>query len=238
VELDVIDFDGFRLVGDGNGGLERASNSDRDRTVTDSRLRMGYKVGPGNAMFVEGRYYDIDYADAVDFYGRNRDSEGVDIVGGAELDIAGVTFGEVFFGYREIVYADSQFETQDGPLLGAKIDWNITRLTTLNLSASQRIFGTTVAGASGIEAVEFALRADHELRRNLLLNLLVLQRDEDFLNIARKDDVTRFEAGFKVLMSKYMELNGGYTYQNRDSNEARTARFSVNQLFVGFLIQI
>ncbi len=218
-------------------------NDDRDRLVTDVRLRGGYLISPSYSMFLEGRLYDFDYDLEEDRHGVKRDSDGYDVLIGSEFDLSGVTSGEVFLGYRNIEYVDIRFQTQDGPMFGANIDWNITQLTTVTLLGSQRLYGTTVvvAGegpASGIETVELGVVANHELRRNIILNLELRGSNEEFLQTTREDDVVIFRLGGEYLLNRNWRLNAGYTYQKRDSNTANARDFRVNQIFLGILGQL
>jgi hypothetical protein len=224
-------------------------NDDRDRLVTDVRLRGGYLISPSYSMFLEGRLYDFDYDQAVDRHDVNRDSDGYDILAGSDFDLSGVTSGEVFIGYRNIEYADDNFQTQDGPIFGASVDWNITQLTTVTLLGSQRLYGTTVTvqespppadpvPASGIEAVELGIVANHELRRNIILNLELRGSNEEFLQTTREDDVVIFRLGGEYLLNRNWRLNAGYTYQKRDSNATDGRDFRVNQIFLGILGQL
>jgi len=237
LKLDKIDFDDT-VNFTPPGGV--TNNDDRDRDITDARFRFGYQVSPGYSLFSESRLYDIDYDLAVDRYGEIRDSDGYDLLVGAELDISGVTFGEFFIGYRNFEYDDPDFETQDGLTYGADIDWNVTRLTTFNFVASQTIYGTTVQDASGVETVNLKLIADHELRRNVLLNLSIDYRNEDFLEISREDDVWEAKAGVEYFLNRNWSLNGGYIYQKRDSdlNNPSVKEYKINQLYIGFSGQI
>jgi hypothetical protein len=218
-------------------------NDDRDRLVTDARLRGGYLISPSYSMFLEARLYDFDYDQEVDRNGVNRDSDGYDILAGSDFDLSGVTSGEVFIGYRNIEYADDDFQTQDGPMFGANVDWNITQLTTITFLGSQRLYGTNVvvAGegpASGIETVELGVVANHELRRNIILNLELRGSNEEFLQTTREDDVAIFRIGGEYLLNRNWRLNAGYTYQKRDSNVPDGRDFKVNQIFLGILGQI
>jgi hypothetical protein len=202
------------------------------------RLRTGYKTSPDLGLFAEGRYYDIDYDTAVDRNNENRDFDGLDLVTGAEINLSGVTFGEVFAGYRTISYADRAFDTQDGFTFGATLDWNITGLTTISFGAAQRLLGTTVENASGIESNEFDIGIDHELLRNLILSVAYEYNNEDFLNIDRNDDFKRFIFSGEYLLSRRWVIDGGYIYQDRESDVRGGDQFSVSQVYLGFKARI
>jgi hypothetical protein len=189
-------------------------------------------------LFVEGRYFDSNYDTSVDRNGNNRDNDGYDLVAGAEIDLSGVTFGEVFAGYRSIDYADNVFETQDGFTYGATLDWNLTGLTTISFGAAQRLLGTTVDGASGIESTELEIGVDHELLRNLILSLAYQYDDQDFLNIDRTDDFKRVILSAEYFLSRRWVIDGGYIYQDRESDDPTADQFSISQVYLGFKARI
>jgi hypothetical protein len=214
------------------------NNDDRNRLNTIFKLRTGYKTSPDLGLFAEGRYFDFDYDTSVDDFDNNLDSDGYDLVAGAEIDLSGVTFGEVFAGYRTIDYADNAFETQDGFTYGAKLDWNISGLTTISFGAAQRLLGTTVQDSSGIEANEFDIGVDHELLRNLILSLAYQYASEDFLNIDRTDDFKRVIFSAEYFLSRRWVIDGGYIYQDRESDDPTADQFSVSQVYLGFKARI
>ena len=238
LKLSTVDFDDTVNLPPpfGPGGI--TNNDDRDRDKTDARFRFGYQVSPGYSLFAESRLYDIDYDSNVDRDGENRDSDGYDLLVGTELDISSVIFGEFFLGYRSFDYEDAAFETEDGFTYGADIDWNITRLTTFNFVARQVISGTTVQNSSGIETTELKFHVDHELRRNILLNLMVDYRNEDFLQILREDHYWRLKVGAEYFLNRNWSLDGGYIYQRRDSYKEIANEYTINQLYIGFSAQI
>jgi len=235
VDFNRIDFQDDVLV---PGSQQDPNNDDRDRDVTDLRLRAGYNVSPATGLFLQARSYEFDYRTDADRNGNNRDQDGYDLVVGAELNFSGVTFGEVFLGYRNVEFADPRFDSQNGPLVGANVDWNITHLTTVTLGAAQRLRGSTVAGASGIEALNLSVEVDHELRRNIILTLDLEAVNEDFLNIEREDDVLLFRLGAEYSLNRYWGLNLGYRFEERESNDAGAREFELNQLYFGVVGRI
>ena len=108
------------------------------------------------------------------------------------------------------------------PLVG-RVTWNVTGLTTLIFSGSRRIDSTTIVGASGIDTTEFGFQADHELLRNLILNFDATVANEDFNGIDRDDDLKRFLVGGKYFMNRYLNLEFGYIYRDRDTSPATLA---------------
>lgn len=222
----------------GDGGA--TDNRDRDRVASDYSARIGYRTSPDYSIFFEARGFEVDYDTTVDRWGVNRDEVGYDVVVGGELNVSGVTFGDFFFGYRNIDYEDPQFKAQDGPVVGAAIDWNVTQLTTINFLVRQDLLGTTYEGASGIQALDARFRVDHELRRNILLNFAFDFRKEEFLQTRRTDNIGGVELGMSYLMNRHWQLNVGFQNQERDTNASFSSgarQFKINQLFFGFSAQ-
>jgi hypothetical protein len=91
--LTSLDFDDAT---DATGVID---NDDRDRDRHDLVLYAGYEMTPEYEAFVRASVEVTDYTDAVDSEGINRDSDGIEIVAGARIDVTGVVFGDVFAGY-------------------------------------------------------------------------------------------------------------------------------------------
>ena len=243
-------FDYDNAIGlDDNDNPTVINNQDRDRLGSEVKLRLGYLPSPAYSVFLETRLYDVDYDTDVDRFGNNRDQNGYDIVLGSEFDMTGVTSGEVFAGYRNIDYDEVTFETQNGPVFGASVDWNITQLTTITFLGSQRLYGsnvrglsdvdgTTPQGSSGIQARALGIQLDHELRRNFILSLELEAIDEDYLQITREDEVANARLGLNYFLTRNWGLNAGYRYQKRDSNSPGAREFRVNQFYLGIHGQI
>ncbi len=210
------------------------SNADRDRKVTELGLRLAREMSPNYALYAQAQSNQIEYDQQFDRDGFERSSDGFSAVVGALLDFSGQTFGEVFAGYLRQDYDDLRFGRADGPTFGGKVTWNVTGLTTLIFSGSRRIDSTTIVGAAGIETTEFGFEAYHELLRNLILNLDLSLANEDFDGIDRDDDLKRFLFGGKYLMNRYLNLEFGYIYRDRDTSPANSGarEFEINQFFV------
>jgi hypothetical protein len=128
-----FEFDDVQGIG------EIIDNSDRDRRSQRYDLRLGYSVQPALDLFAEFRQFETDYDQTFDNDGFERSSEGSAVVAGLELDVTGKLRGELYFGSREYEYDDPRFSDSDGPTFGADLTWNVSGLTTILLSADQRV---------------------------------------------------------------------------------------------------
>jgi len=208
-------------------------NSDRDRDELTGRLRAGFAVTDSYNLFGEVNGRTIDYDRQVDFDGYRRDSDSWELLAGSEFDLGGKTFGEVFAGYRHWSYDDDRFKTIDGFTFGADVTWNVTGLTTLMAGASRTIESTTIVGAAGIERTDFALAADHELLRNLILSARVAIASEDFQDINRNDDLLEAGFGAKYLLNRYLYAYLGYDFEKRDTSPSGAGReYNVDTIYL------
>ncbi len=234
LSLRTLSFDATETL----GGPQ--SNKDRDRDNSDLRVRMGYSRAQRFQPFVEFGLTKVDFDQQFDDDGFERSSDGFNIVGGTEIDISGITFGEVFVGYISRDYDDPRFLKVDGPIFGGELAWNITGLTTLQLSANRLIKSTTIVGAAGITDTGFTLKLDHELLRDLILSFDVSANNEDFEGIDRSDDIfgMRFEGVY--LMNRYLQLRFGVNYLNRDTSPVDSGgrEFDIKRIFFGVRGQI
>ncbi|MGH3578605.1 MAG: outer membrane beta-barrel protein, partial [Mycobacterium sp.] len=130
-----------------------------------------------------------------------------------------VTSIDVFAGYRRQDYVDPKLGSITGPTGGAKLTWNVTRLTTVTGSLTRDIQETVLTNSAGYFQTIGEVRVDHELLRNLLLNGSVGYEEDAFQGIGRTDDYYLTGAGAKYLIDHNFWLAGGYNFRNRSSNQ-------------------
>ena len=226
---------------DDTPGAVPPDNDDRDRDVLNLGVRSGYEISPDYALWAEVRGTTVDYDQTVDNDGFERSSDGYDLVVGSTMDFSGVTFGEVFAGYRSREYDDARYSDSDGATFGVDVTWNVTGLTTLTVLARQSVEATTIVGASGIDTTSFGLKADHELLRNLIVSASVSDVTEDYDGIDRQDDITRAGVQLRYLMNRRFHWTLGYDLDQRDTSGVRADpddEYDMNLLFLRLEAQI
>ncbi|HYH39351.1 MAG TPA: outer membrane beta-barrel protein [Azospirillum sp.] len=202
--------------------LGKVSLDDRDRWEYGTALRVGYDLGTGIQPFVQGGYTRTNYRRATDFAGRDRDSNGYELVAGTTLDLTGLITGEVYAGWLSKRYTDARMKDFSGIALGGQLNWAVTQLTTISGRVSRQVRETDTT-QGGVLATSYArtigaIGVDHELLRNLLLNGRLQWRQDDFASIERTDNVYTAGAGATYLINRNFYLTGGYTYETRKSN--------------------
>ncbi len=210
---DRLDYDDVPRAGGGT-----IDNDDRDRDTYEGRARISYQIQRRFATFVEGAY-DVRSYDETKNSGFDRDSEGYELAVGMDFDLTGVTFGEVFAGYRSQDYDDPALETADGWDAGVSLTSNVSQLTSVRATFERSLRETTQRDASGYFTNLTTLRVDHELLRNLLLDAEASYSLNDYQGIGREDDVWSAGIGATYMVNRYAEAELGYTHSARDSSE-------------------
>ena len=239
-EFDVTSLDaGFehswnRVSADVNGSFRQrdfddvrtttgtTNNDDRDRDEYKLDVRGGYEIQPEYEAFLRLILTSINYNDAVDDAGVNRDNDGYEIRAGARIDLTGLLFGDVFAGYIRRDYDDPSLSNVDDFTAGVDLTWNVTPLTTIKGGVRRLISETTLASASGNLSTEAKASVDHELLRNLILSGRIGFKRDEFEGTNREDEYSGAGVGAKYLLNRYLTFTLDYEYTNRDSNAANS----------------
>lgn len=236
-----VDGQFFRRDYDDNENLQgqNINNDDRDRNVYGGGIRGGYEIIPAYEAFVRFDANNRVYDETPDDTGVKRDSWGYGIVGGLAFDISGITVGDVYFGYRDQIY-DRDLSNISGPTGGMSLDWNVTPLTTVGANIARTIEETTETGASGYWATAGTLRVDHELLRNVLLNVSGGVTNNDYEGIARNDFIYRAGIGGRYLLNRHFSATLNYVFTRRDSKDAPGGDedYTENRVLIGITGQL
>jgi hypothetical protein len=221
--------DDERLV---DGTVENINNDDRDRYELFGLTKLGYEVSPAFQPFIGGGYGIIRYDDKVDDNGFNRSANRSNVVVGTDLDLGGVTQAQVYAGYMAQEPEDDRLSTIQGPEFGGSLTWNVTQLTTVTANVTRTIGTTTLDGASGALETGADLTIDHELRRNILLQLNGEWAQSDFNGIDRLDNTYGVGLQGNYLVNRYLALTAAYQYRTRDSTDS-SEDFNQNLVTLG-----
>ncbi len=232
------DYDSVALIPDpANPGGPTSFNLDfRDVTETYFNTRASYAVSPDMAFFVQGRVTELDYDQPVDSAGLNRDASRVNGQVGASFELAAPFRGDIAVGYITENKYDSALENTDGLSMNANLLWFPTQLTTLTFSGVRTIYDPGLSGSSSAVLTNLGVRADHELRRNLLAFGTLNTSTTDYkggvpgatpgslVPIDREDDVFSAGAGLGFKLNRNARINATYTFRTQDSSGADSDR--------------
>jgi hypothetical protein len=211
------------LVG---GGV--SPQSSQDSTISDAAVLASYEIVPDYQGYIRVSGSLYDYWHTVP--GGTRPNSTVyhaDL--GLQIFPRHIIYGSVYAGYLAQNFAQSSLASVSAPDYGGRLVWNITQLTTLTFNGLRTFntgtpsSGTTVipgGAGNGYLVSTVVANADHELLRNLLLNLNAGFENDSFQGITRTDDVFIAGAGVRYLVNRNLFLGGSFSYYQRSSTLA------------------
>lgn len=231
-----FDFDDVPCTGPAPCVAGIVNNDDRDRNEWEATARLGYEIVPHYEAFIRASYNVREYDDAVDDVLLDRDSDGYEVVAGTAIEFTGVTFGNVFVGFRSQDPDDPSLPTIDGVGFGGQIIWNVTGLTTVKGFVKRTVEETTQPDAAGFFATRVGASVDHELLRNLLVGAEASFTNSAYEGIDRDDDDIRFGVYGRYILNRHLYLSARYNHSERDS-DAAGADFDKNVFMVRLATQ-
>lgn len=150
----------------------RFNGTEVDLSFRDSKslvgsLQVNYRISPAISAFVSGNVNQLRYPNEPLL--ADRDSNGYALLGGVAFGLSSVLTGDVGLGYIRQNFDNPIFERVSGLNYRASLRWNVTELTTITGKLNRSIQRAPVIGAAGIVSTQASLMADHELRRNIIL---------------------------------------------------------------------
>lgn len=215
VNADTLTFFDVRTF----GGTIRDQRS-RNQTLLRVTGRGEYAASPDTAVFVQGGYirtrYDIALAPGI----ANRDSNEVSVLGGATFDLAALVRGAVGIGYVRRSYESPRYRDIGGVAAEAQVEYFFSQLTTFSLNLRRTVQDSAFNNSSGYFATAGALRVDHELLRNLLLNAQAAYEVDKFPLDTGTIHITRFSGGARYLANRSLGFGFLLGHDKRSSSGA------------------
>jgi hypothetical protein len=223
VGMEAAQYNAAQLVG---GGV--LPQSSQDATISSAAIRAGYELVPDYVSYIRVGGSLYDYWHTVPGGVRpNSTIYRVDL--GLQILPRHLIFGEAYAGYLVQNFVQSSLGSASAPDFGGRLAWNVTPLTTLTFNGLRTFntgtpsVGTTAIpgpAGNGYLASTITVNGDHELLRNLLLNVNGGYENDRFQGITRTDNVFTGGAGLKYLVNRNLFLGGSYSYYQRNSTVA------------------
>ena len=194
------------------------SNTGRDYNTYTGGVQVGYDLSQSYGVFVRAEGNDVAYDQKEDAGGVERNAKGFTTVAGLGVDLGGLVFGDVYAGYLEQYFEDSQFDTLGAFTAGGTLTWNVTTLTTVNARAARIIEQTTQTGSPAVLRTTGGLSADHELLRNLILTAAATITNDDYVDSNANDNYYVAGVGARYLMNRNVYARLGYQLVRRSSS--------------------
>lgn len=226
--------------------LSRVGNTpqdDRDRTVTTLSGRGDYAISPDTALFVQvtgnKRNYRLNNPPAAAFPNFvNRDSDGVEVLAGANFEVSALVRGEIGVGYLSQNFDNGAFDDVNGFGARGQLEWFPTQLVTLTLNGSRTVEDAGIAGASSYLSSNVGGQVDYELMRNVILTGRAGWGEDDYKGIDRTDKRTSAGVSATYLMNRRLGVTVSYDYSKQKSGGVDGGNdFSVNRVGATLTLQ-
>lgn len=209
-----------------------ALSNQQFRDVTEKSIGLSTALigKPGSSAFLklERRWFDYRLNQ-----GTNRNSVQSSALLGFRGDITPVIRGTVALGLFHLTFSNPAIRSTTRPAIDAQVDWAVTPLTTVQLAASRSVNST--ADPRGVAQImtSYALRADHELRRNLILNARMAYQTSDYQGVDGQDRRWREQVGANWLVNRNMTLNVTAEGEQRPNSSRAAISYEAYSLRMG-----
>lgn len=202
----------------------------RDRDISVFSGRVDYAVSPDTALFFEAtgnkRKYDRPGTTAE----VNRDSDGVQLLAGANFELGALTRGELAVGYLKQSFDDPRLDKIDGFGARAQVEWFPTQLTTVTFSGSRTVEDSATPGTGGYLSSNIGAQVDHELLRNVILTARVGYGEDEYDEIGRRDERQSTGLSATYLLNRRLGLTASYSFDRRDTVKGVSPDFKQNKI--------
>jgi hypothetical protein len=205
-----------------NGSI--IDNQVRNLNVFAPSLRVSYEFQPNYYAFIRGAgsLQSYDNSEGGNPANPNRNSNGWRFDAGLRLDLTGVTYAEAYVGYLTQDYDDPLLGSIQGVDAGTRLVWNVTTLTSIIANGNREVKDTNTTVVSGNSPgylrSNLSLEVQHELLRNLLLNIAGIYENDDYKGINRTDNEFDGSVGARFLLNNNVYIGASYTFTRRDSS--------------------
>ena len=190
-------------------------------TLNDSRERENlgldttffYRVAPKTRALFEVRLEDIDYK----LGSSPLDNTEIKYLVGVNWDATAKTSGTAKFGYQEKDYDSASRNDQDSSSWEITARWSPLTYSTVDLSTS-REYEEASGNEDGIDTENYSVSWNHFWNDRFSTQASLTRINEDYVGITREDDTDMVTVGFNYELQRWLAVNFGYTYSDKDSN--------------------
>ncbi len=218
-------YDDLKLA---NGGIRDQSYRDHLRSQFD--VRAAYAVSPDIAVYVRGEVAQRDF-DNLSPNAINFDTDSLRGEVGVSVQLPQLVRADVAIGYMTEERSDASLNDTDSFVFDADLTWLPTELTKITAGASRYTAETGQGTSPSALMSEFSVRADHELKRNILVFGRAVFRDETYEEIGAVSPdrtYTQFGIGgtYKLNPNAHFQLE--LENRSRDGGDNPSADYDQN----------
>ncbi|MFN3213531.1 MAG: outer membrane beta-barrel protein [Henriciella sp.] len=226
--LETFDYDDVAL----NDGLIQDQDF-RDRDVTSLVVRTSYAVERDWAVFAEVDHSESDYDGPNIFTALNRDFSNTSLRVGTDFELRNLIRGDIGIGAFQSEYDDPTVDDVSGLSVDGGLQWFASQLTTLSFGAGRGVIDPGLSQSNAAVRTNVSARADHELRRNVIVSGEARFTNFDFENVDRNDDRWNLRAAATWKVNPNLWVDGSYELTDQSSN---VQDFSENRFLIGLRI--
>lgn len=216
---------------------EPIDQSFRNRTLTTAELAAEYEMGPERSVFAITSLNRRDYRDRQPLQ-PERNSRGYRIEAGASFMLTPLIRSRISAGYFAQDFDSPFFSTVSGLAFRGRLDYAVTQLLTLGVTASRGVEEASTIGNGAFIASRAGLQADYELLRNLILTAGFSYERDRFEDIDRRYRIRRATLGASYRLSPRLRLDAEYEARGQDSFGTSPGRdFVRHQVTLGITLQ-
>lgn len=214
-----------------------------DQTNRNSRTHSGiargeYAVSPDTSLFLQGSYDRSTYLHRLAPGVPNRDSKTFRVLAGATFDLATLVRGAVGVGYMSHRYDTPLYRNFSDLTAEARVDYFASPLTTVTLTARRIAQDATLLDLGGYINSSVALRVDHELRRNILLDAQAGYEHDAFKGTPASLDILKTSAGLRYMAMRVLGFGVSVEHdQRRAHNTVLISPYSETRVMLRVVIQ-
>jgi hypothetical protein len=181
-----------------------------DRSVVSGAATAAYEFDTARKILlsVRGSYSAFDNG----FGQPLRNNTGLTALVGADYTANALIRYRVLVGYAERLYQNAAYRTITAPVAEGSLIWTPQRLTTVTLTGVREIQDSIDASVVGYTYTEADLVVDHELRRNLLLQLRSSAQLANYAQNAGPQTIYAFGGRVEWYLNRFARLTGDYSH--------------------------
>lgn len=213
-----------------------ADDQDRDRDDLAASARLRYAATSGFTPFIRFDYADLDFDDALDDGGVNRDLTRATIWGGASMRWDDMLSIEAALGSSRSSFDQATFRDLTTFVADVDVVWRWSERTSLIAGINRSVNTTTESGASARIRTSYLLRLDHKIVDDVVLFGWANFANDEFEQDPREDDYTFYSVGAEWFATETFRFFADYRYSERSSNDP-TEEYERNAFRVGTRIR-
>ncbi len=140
-----------------------------------------------------------------------------------KFDFTGLLTGNAAIGYQSRTFDNDSgvngYDTVDGPRFDINLNWQPTKIMSVDWLLNQTVGETSLIGSAGYVATNTEVQLAYEVLRHLTLGAHVGFDNRDYEAIDRNDDRWRAGIGLSYVFNRYLVGNMRYRHVDRDSND-------------------